>query len=126
VAIFKQSSRRGAIAQKKLRTTGIDSRSRVEEGVAFVSCRINRSRFADVLVLLASSQQHLQHVLDRFSAACDRARMKIRTKNTEVLCPCTKAVYAASERSALQQVEKLKWIEVVFTSDGRWSEEADA
>jgi len=67
----------------------IDSHSRVEEGVTSVSCRMNRLRFADGLVLLASSQQGLQHALDRFSAACDRAKMKISTKNTEVLCPST-------------------------------------
>jgi len=37
-----------------------------------------------------------------------------------------KAVYVASERNTLQQVEKFKYIGVVFTSDGRWSEDADA
>jgi len=66
----------------------IDSHSRVEEGVTFVSCRSNRLLFADDLVLLVSFQQGLQHMLDRFSAACDQAGMKIN-KNTEVLCLCT-------------------------------------
>jgi len=37
-----------------------------------------------------------------------------------------KAVYAASEWNTLQQMEKFKYIAVVFTSDRRWSEEADA
>jgi len=37
-----------------------------------------------------------------------------------------KAVHAASGRNALQHVEKFKCIDVIFTSDGRWSEEADA
>jgi len=36
-----------------------------------------------------------------------------------------KAVYAASERNTLQQVEKFKYIVVVFTSGGRRSNEAD-
>jgi len=31
-----------------------------------------------------------------------------------------KAVYAASEQNAPQQVEKFKYIVVVFTSDRRW------
>ena len=76
----------------------IDSYSRVDEGVTSVSCRINHLLFADDLVLLASSQQCLQHALDRFSAACDRAGRKIYTKYTEVLSLCKpKAVYAASE-----------------------------
>jgi len=39
---------------------------RVDEGVTAGSCRINRLLFADDLVLLASSQQSLQHALDRF------------------------------------------------------------
>jgi len=62
----------------------IDSHSRVEVGVTAGSCRINHLVFADDLVLLASSQQGLQHALDRFSAASDRAGMKINTKKTEV------------------------------------------
>jgi len=36
-----------------------------------------------------------------------------------------KAVYAASERNALQQVEKSKYIVVVFTSSGKRNDEAD-
>jgi len=57
--------------------------------------------FWDDLVLIASSQQSLQHALDRFSAACDRAGMKINTENTEVLCLSStqgSVAYAASER----------------------------
>jgi len=36
-----------------------------------------------------------------------------------------KAVYAASEQNTLQQVEKFKYVGVVFTSDGRWCEQAN-
>jgi len=39
--------------------------------------------FAEVLVLVASSQQGLQHAIDRFSAACDQAEMKMSPKQTE-------------------------------------------
>ena len=91
-----QAVANSAFGSKSLATLGlvymncIGSHSRVEKGVTFVSRRINRLLFADDLVLLATSQQDLQHVLDRFSAACDRDRMKISSKNTEVLCPCTK------------------------------------
>jgi len=49
----------------------IDTHSRVDEGVAVGSCRINRLLLADNMVLLAFSQQSLQHALDRFSAACN-------------------------------------------------------
>jgi len=55
----------------------IDSHSQVVESVTFVSCRINRLFFADDLVLLAFSHQSFQHALDRFSAVCGRARLKI-------------------------------------------------
>jgi len=37
-------------------------------------------------VLLASLEQGLQHALDRFSAACNQAGMKIKTEKTEILC----------------------------------------
>jgi len=67
----------------------IDSHSQVDESVTVESYRINRLLFADDLALLASSQQCLQHALDRFSAACDRAGMKINTKKSEVLCLST-------------------------------------
>jgi len=63
----------------------IDSHSRVDEGVTVGSCRINHTLYADELVLVVSSQQSLQHALDRFSAACDRAGMKINSKNIGVL-----------------------------------------
>ena len=37
------------------------------------------------MALLASFEQGLQNALDRFSAACDRARIETSTKITEVL-----------------------------------------
>jgi len=58
----------------------IVSHSRVDEGVAVWSYRINRLLVADDSVLLASSQQSLQNALDRFSAAYDRAGMKSTLK----------------------------------------------
>jgi len=54
--------------------------------------------------------------------------MKISTKNTEVLCLSRKPRQCMQKVSgnALQQVEKVRYIGVVFTSDRRWSEEIDA
>jgi len=43
----------------------------------------HRLLFADNLVLLASSEQGMQHALNLFSAACDQAGMNISTKETE-------------------------------------------
>ena len=53
--IFKYSPvklRKGATAHENLRTTGIDSRSRVEEGVTLGSCRISSLLFDNDLELL--------------------------------------------------------------------------
>ena len=77
----------------------VDSHSQVKKGVTVEICRIKPVLSADVLVLLASAQQGLQHALNRFSAVCDRAGMKISTKKTGILSlKKPKAVYTASER----------------------------
>jgi len=107
----------------------IDCHCRVDEGVTVGSCRINRLLFADDFVLLASSQQSFQHVLDRLSVACDRAGMKISTKKTKALCLSTNPRQCMLQVSGntLQQVETFKYLGlgVVFTSGGRWNEEID-
>jgi len=53
--------------------------------------------------------------------------MKISTKNTEVLCLSTNPRQCMRQVSGntLQQVEKFKYLGVVFTSDGRGREERD-
>jgi len=53
--------------------------------------------------------------------------MKINTKNTEVLCLLTNPRQCMRQVSGntLQQVEKFKYLGVVFTSDGRRSKEID-
>jgi len=75
----------------------MESNSRVNEGVTIGNGRINHLLFADYFVLLPSSERGLQHALDRSSATCDDAEMKICAGKTEVLCP--KPVNAASERN---------------------------
>ena len=64
---------------------------------------------------------------DRFSATCDRAGMKISTKNTEVLCLSINIRHCMLRVSGntVQQMEKFKYLGRVVTSDGRWSEESD-
>jgi len=46
----------------------VESRSRVDEAVIFGSCRINRLRFGDDLLLLVSSEQDLQYAHGWFYA----------------------------------------------------------
>jgi len=60
----------------------IYSHSRVDEGVTVGSCRINRLLLRTIWCCLHLLSKGLQHVLDRFSAACDQAGMKISAKKT--------------------------------------------
>ena len=77
--------------------------------------------FGEDLVLLASSDLDLQHALDRFSAVCKQRGMNISTKKTEALCVSRNSRQCMLQVSGitLQQVEKFKYLGVVFTSDGR-------
>jgi len=59
-----------------LHQLGRDSNSRVNKDVTVGSCTVNCLRFADNFVLLASSEQDLQHMLGQFSTAFDQARMQ--------------------------------------------------
>jgi len=82
----------------------LDSTTLVSKLVIFVHGK------AHTYLLLASSQQGLQHFLDWFSAVCGQARMKISTKNTvlyisrNLLClsrnprQCTLQEYSATGR----------------------------
>ncbi|KAI3376749.1 hypothetical protein L3Q82_000352 [Scortum barcoo] len=57
----------------------ISRRSQGPEGVRFGNHRISSLLFADDVVLMASSGQDLQHVLERFAAECEAAGMRIST-----------------------------------------------
>ena len=67
-----------------------------------------------------SSQQGLQQAFDRLSAACDQAGTEIRSKNIEVLCFLrhSKQCFLQVSRNTLKQVEALKYLGLVFSSDG--------
>ena len=84
-------------------------------------CKISRLLFADDLVLLASLESGLQHALNGFADACDIAGMKISTSKTEVLHLSRNPVQCSLQVGdvPLKQVEKFKYLEVVFTSDER-------
>ena len=105
----------------------IDKCSQADECATIGNCKISRLLFADDLVLLPSIEFGLQLALDSFADACNTAGMKISTTKTEVLHlsrnpdQCLLQVNGAS----LKQVEKLKYLGVAFTSDGRQDEELD-
>ncbi|KAI3364112.1 hypothetical protein L3Q82_010940 [Scortum barcoo] len=62
----------------------ISRRSQGPEGVRFGNHRISSLLFADDVVLLASSSQDLQRVLERFAAECEAAGMRISTSKSRV------------------------------------------
>ncbi|KAI3368113.1 hypothetical protein L3Q82_007840 [Scortum barcoo] len=95
----------------------------------FGNHRISSLLFADDVVLLASSSQDLQHVLERFAAECEAAGMRISTSKSEamhgsrpekgVACP----LQVGGE--VLPQVEEFKYLGVLFTSEGKIEREID-
>ena len=98
----------------------IDSHRRVDEGVTVGNCMMNRLLFADELLLHAwifttgSSAR-----FSSFYAACDQAGTKISAKKIEVLCLSRHPRQCMLQVSGntLQQVNTLKYLGVVFTSD---------
>ncbi|KAI3376011.1 hypothetical protein L3Q82_016543 [Scortum barcoo] len=66
-------------------TGRISRRSQGPEGVRFGNHRISSLLFADDVVLMASSGQDLQHVLERFAAECEAAGMRISTSKSEAM-----------------------------------------
>ncbi|KAK7915621.1 hypothetical protein WMY93_011382 [Mugilogobius chulae] len=105
----------------------ISRRSQGPESVQFGDHRISSLLFADDVVLMASSNQDLQHALGRFAAECEAAGMKISSSKSEAMVldrkkvPCPLQVGGES----LPQVEEFKYLGVLFTSEGRMEREID-
>ena len=105
----------------------IDKCSQADECATIGDSKISRLLFADVFVLLSSTESGLQRALCSFADACDTTGMKISAAKTEVLHlsrnpdQCVLQVNGAK----LKQVEKFKYLGVAFTSDGRQDEELD-
>ncbi|KAI3363480.1 hypothetical protein L3Q82_012097 [Scortum barcoo] len=68
-----------------LRMRFLSVASQGPEGVRFGNHRISSLLFADDVVLMASSGQDLQHVLERFAAECEAAGMRISTSKSEAM-----------------------------------------
>ncbi|KAI3368720.1 hypothetical protein L3Q82_025415 [Scortum barcoo] len=105
----------------------ISRRSQGPEGVRFGNHRISSLLFADDVVLLASSSQDLQHVLERFAAECEAAGMRISTSKSEAMVLDRKRVVCPLRVSGevLPQVEEFKYLGVLFTSEGKMEREID-
>ncbi|KAI3352581.1 hypothetical protein L3Q82_005518 [Scortum barcoo] len=105
----------------------ISRRSQGPEGVRFGNHRISSLLFADDVVLLASSSQDLQHVLERFAAECEAAGMRISTSKSEAMVLDRKRVACPLRvgGEVLPQVEEFKYLGVLFTSEGKMEREID-
>ncbi|KAI3363814.1 hypothetical protein L3Q82_001419 [Scortum barcoo] len=105
----------------------ISRRSQGPEGVRFGNHRISSLLFADDVVLMASSGQDLQHVLERFAAECEAAGMRISTSKSEAMVLDRKRVACPLQvgGEVLPQVEEFKYLGVLFTSEGKIERETD-
>ncbi|KAI3362441.1 hypothetical protein L3Q82_012244 [Scortum barcoo] len=95
--------------------------------VRFGNHRISSLLFADDVVLMASSSQDLQHVLERFAAECEAAGMRISTSKSEAMVLDRKRVACPLRvgGEVLPQVEEFKYLGVLFTSEGKIEREID-
>ncbi|KAI3357792.1 hypothetical protein L3Q82_016183 [Scortum barcoo] len=94
----------------------------------FGNHRISSLLFADDVVLMASSGQDLQHVLERFAAECEAAGMRISTSKSEAMVLDRKRVACPLQvgGEVLPQVEEFKYLDgVLFTSEGKIEREID-
>uniref|UniRef100_A0AAV2LL43 Reverse transcriptase domain-containing protein n=1 Tax=Knipowitschia caucasica TaxID=637954 RepID=A0AAV2LL43_KNICA len=105
----------------------ISRRSQGSEGVRFGDHRISSLLFADDVVLLAPTNQDLQHALGRFAAECEAAGMRISTSKSEAMVLDRKKVPCPLQvgGEVLPQVEEFKYLGVLFTSEGRMEREID-
>ncbi|KAI3370288.1 hypothetical protein L3Q82_024461 [Scortum barcoo] len=107
------------------RFLGVVARGRRESW--FGNHRISSLLFADDVVLMASSGQDLQHVLERFAAECEAAGMRISTSKSEAMVLDRKRVACPLQvgGEVLPQVEEFKYLGVLFTSEGKIEREID-
>ncbi|KAI3351090.1 hypothetical protein L3Q82_005656 [Scortum barcoo] len=99
-------------------------RSQGPEGVRFENHRISSLLFVDDVVLMASSGQDLQHVLERFAAECEVAGMRISTSKSEAMVLDRKRVACPLRvgGEVLPQVEEFKYLGVSCSRvRERWS-----
>ncbi|KAK3545441.1 hypothetical protein QTP70_007640 [Hemibagrus guttatus] len=97
------------------------------ERVQFGDHRFSSLLFADDIVQLAPSSQDLQHVLGYFAAECEAAGMRISTSKCEAMVLDRKKMSCTLQVGGeyLPQVEKFKYLGVLFTSEGRMDREFD-
>ncbi|TWW73415.1 hypothetical protein D4764_15G0008090 [Takifugu flavidus] len=94
--------------------------SRGVEGVEFGG----RKLFADDVVLLATSNRDLQHMLGRFATECEAAGMRIGTSKSEAMVLARKKVECLFRvgEEVLPQVEEFKYLGITRSDEeASWS-----
>uniref|UniRef100_A0A8C6NQ68 Reverse transcriptase domain-containing protein n=1 Tax=Nothobranchius furzeri TaxID=105023 RepID=A0A8C6NQ68_NOTFU len=97
------------------------------DGIRFGGLRIRSLLFADDVVLLASSERDLQLSLERFTAECEAAGMRISSSKSETMVLIRKRVECLLRvrDEVLPQGEEFKYLGVLFTSEGKLEREID-
>ncbi len=90
----------------------ISRRSQGPEGVGFGDHAISSLLFADDVVVLATSDQDLQHALGRFAAECEAVGMRSRASKSEAMVLSRKRVACPLQVGGvlLPQVEEFKYL----------------
>ncbi|KAI3376803.1 hypothetical protein L3Q82_000089 [Scortum barcoo] len=101
--------------------------SEVRAAERHMMCFIHTCKYTYDVVLMASSSQDLQHVLERFAAECEAAGMRISTSKSEAMVLDRKRVACPLRvgGEVLPQVEEFKYLGVLFTSEGKMEREID-
>ena len=82
---------------------------------------ISNLRYADDIVLLASSANELQELVDRVHAACAEFGLKINIKKTKVMRCCTEVnnLVIKVNNEKLEEVSDYQYLGFTLTSDAR-------
>ncbi len=101
----------------------ISRRSQGPEGVGFGDDAISSLLFADDVVVLATSDQDLQHALGRFAAECEAVGMRISASKSEAMVLSRKRVACPLQVGGvlLPQVEEFIYLGVLSRVREGWN-----
>ncbi len=101
----------------------ISRRSQGPEGVGFGDHAISSLLFADDVVVLATSDQDLQHALERFAAECEAVGMRISASKSEAMVLSRKRVACPLQVGGvlLPQVEEFTYLGVLSRVREGWN-----
>jgi len=122
---IKRGVRQGCVMSPDLFSLYTEYIMRKIEGMPGIKVggnNINNLRYADDTVLIATSEENLQRILNVISEKSEEVGLKINTKKTFTMTiskreapPCNIVL----NNQQLQQVDKFKYLGATLTSDGR-------